>query len=178
MKKILFFGILLAGFSTQAQVFMTRRGETRFFSKTPLEDIAAVNNKVGTALNTTTGDLAVTMLITQFEFPNKLMQEHFNENYLESEKFPKAFFLGKIGQLPDLTKPGSYPVSAAGTLEMHGVRKARTLAGTLTVTPTALTLNCTFLVPLADHHIEVPQLVTMKIAEQIEVRNTFVLEKK
>ena len=73
MQKTLFWGILFSAFSAQAQVFMTHSGETRFFSKTPAEDIAALNNKVGAALNAATSDIAVTMFINQFAFPLSLI---------------------------------------------------------------------------------------------------------
>ncbi len=81
MKKILLFTLLTIGFQSKAQLFMTTTGEVSFFSKTPMEDIDAVNKSVSSIINTATNEVAVQMRITNFVFPNKLMQEHFNENY-------------------------------------------------------------------------------------------------
>jgi polyisoprenoid-binding protein YceI len=103
-----------------------------------------------------------------------LMQEHFNENYLESEKFPTASFKGKINETIDFTKPGSYDVSATGTFTLHGVAKPRTIKGKLTVEAQKLTLMSDFDVALTDHKIDVPQLVFVKVAQVIKVKNKFV----
>ncbi|MDR6193925.1 YceI family protein [Siphonobacter sp. SORGH_AS_0500] len=170
--------LILAAGSAQAQLFITQTGETSFFSKTPMENISAVNKKVGSVLNTQTGEIVVRMTMTDFSFPNKLMQEHFNENYVESEKYPYAMFRGKIQPIPDLNKPGTYDVSAVGTFDLHGVKKERTLNGKLTVQGDKITLQSDFQVALVDHKIEVPKLVFAKIAEVIDVKNQFTLTKK
>lgn len=109
MKKLFLIALLFIGFQSKAQLFITTTGEVSFFSKTPMEDIEAVNKNVSSIINTSTNEVAVQMRITNFVFPNKLMQEHFNENYLESEKFPSATFKGKIKEDVDLTKPGNLP---------------------------------------------------------------------
>ncbi|MCY7349469.1 MAG: YceI family protein [Cytophagaceae bacterium] len=176
MKTIvtLFALSLLAGRAT-AQLFTAQTTETSFFSKAPLEDISAINRKIGVVMNTSTGDIAVKMQMTDFSFPNKLMQEHFNENYLESDKYPTATFRGKIQELIDFTKPGSYPVTVKGTFDLHGVKKERTLPGTVTVQAGKIALTSEFTVALADHRIEIPKLVFQKIAEVISVKNTWAL---
>lgn len=158
-----------------AQTFLTQTGETSFFSETPVENIAAVNKKVRSAINPATGDVAVTMQMTDFQFPNKLMQEHFNENYVESEKYPTATFRGKFVEPVDFTKAGTYDVSARGTFTVHGVAQERTLKGKLTVEPgQKLTLLCDFTVALKDHNIDVPKLVFVKVAQVISVKNRYV----
>ncbi|MBO9639677.1 MAG: YceI family protein, partial [Siphonobacter aquaeclarae] len=101
MKTVLLMLGLALTFQARAQLFLTQTGETRFFSKAPLEDISAINKKTGAVLNTQNGDVVVRVPITEFQFPNKLMQEHFNENYLESDKFPYAMFRGKLQDVPD-----------------------------------------------------------------------------
>jgi len=165
---------LLAPLS-HAQTFLTQTGETSFFSKTPVENISAVNKKVRSALNPATGEVAVTMQMTDFQFPNKLMQEHFNENYAESEKYPTATFRGNLTEPVDFTKAGTYDVSARGTFTLHGVARERTLAGKLTVEPgQKLTLACDFTVALKDHDIDVPKLVFVKVAQVISVKNRYV----
>lgn len=162
---------LAMNISASAQVLSASKGESHFFSETPLENIAAANTKVKAALNPATNQLAVKMAMADFEFPNKLMQEHFNENYIESEKYPNASFEGVINEKIDWKKPGTYPVTAKGTFEIHGVKQPRTLTGKLTIEPGKITLVSDFTVPLEAHKIEVPKLVMMKIAEQIKVQN-------
>jgi polyisoprenoid-binding protein YceI len=154
-----------------AQVLSASKGESKFFSETPLENISAANSKVKAALNPATNQVAVKMSMTDFEFPNKLMQEHFNENYIESEKYPTASFEGVINEKIDWKKPGTYPVTAKGTFEIHGVKQPRTLTGKVTIEPGKITMVSDFTVPLEAHKIEVPKLVLMKIAEQIKVQN-------
>src|SRR6478735_335077 len=97
MYRLLFFAVLFTLCnSLRAQTFMTRQGQISFTSKTPLENINAVNNEVATALDLQTGDIAFAVLIRSFHFEKALMEEHFNENYMESDKMPKATFKGKI----------------------------------------------------------------------------------
>jgi hypothetical protein len=141
MKTILLFlaTYIAAILSLQAQnLFSTGNGETTFYSETPVEDITAINKLGQSILNTTTNDIVVQMNMKQFDFPNKLMQEHFNENYIESDKYPKAVFKGKINEKIDFTKNGTYDISATGDFTLHGVTKARTLKGKLTVNPSLL----------------------------------------
>lgn len=185
MKKNLLF-LVLVGLVLQVavpqtsfgQLFMTQTGKTSFFSKTPVEDISALNSNVLAAINTSNGEIAVKMNMTQFKFQNKLMEEHFNENYMESDKFPTGSFKGKINETIDYTKAGTYDVTAKGTLTIHGVTKEKVLTGKLTVGKDALTLDSNFEVALVDYKIEVPKLVWEKIAEKIAVKNNFTLLKK
>lgn len=163
--------LLVAATSLKAQVLSASKAESSFFSETPVENISATNNKVKALLNPAKNEVAIKMDMTDFSFPNKLRQEHFNENYLESEKYPSASFQGVIAEKIDWTKPGTYPVTAKGTLDVHGVKQARTLMGKVTVEPGKITLLSDFTVPLEAHHITVPKLVMMKIAEQISVKN-------
>ena len=87
---IVAFVLIILGFQANGQLYMAQNGEVSFFSKTPLEDIDALNKQVGSIINTANNEVAVQMRVTNFVFPNKLMQEHFNENYLESDKFPSV----------------------------------------------------------------------------------------
>lgn len=158
----------------QAQnLFSTSNGETTFYSETPVEDITAVNKLGQSILNTATNDIVVQMNMKQFDFPNKLMQEHFNENYIESDKYPKAIFKGKINEKIDFTKNGTYDVTATGDFTLHGVTKARTLKGKITVNQASLSITTDFEVALTDHKIEVPQIVFVKIAQIIKVKNKY-----
>jgi len=157
----------------------TSTGKIDFFSKTPVEDIEAKSKSAGAIINTETGALAFKVPIKSFRFPNSLMEEHFNENYLESEKYPNGTFTGQIEPLIDFKKPGTYPVKAKGKLNIHGVEVERELTGTITVSADkTATLVSELDVPLADHKIERPSLVLVKIAEKIAVKTEFVLKPK
>jgi len=178
MKRIL---LLLAawacaGTAPAQNLFSAQSGNVTFFSKAPLEDIEARNAKAQSIINTTTGEIAVKVSIKSFVFDNGLMQEHFNENYLESDKYPFATFKGKINESIDWTKPGTYPVSATGKLNLHGVERDQTIKGKLDVGSGKLQLDADFTVALADHKIEIPTLVFQKIAETIAVTTRFVYQ--
>ncbi|WP_128547380.1 YceI family protein [Larkinella soli] len=181
MKSILFTlaAIGLLGLtSASAQLLSSTSAQTSFFSETPLENIVANNTKVKAVLNPANNQVAVRMEMAEFQFPNKLMQEHFNENYIESEKFPTASFQGTINEKIDWSKPGTYPVTAKGTLDIHGVKQPRTLTGTLTIEASRILLTTDFTVQPAAHHIQIPTLMIVKIAEQIKVTNKVEFNRK
>ncbi|AXE18262.1 YceI family protein [Runella rosea] len=170
--------IYFISFQAKSQLFITQGGETSFFSETPLENISALNKQVAAIINTSTSEVAVRIQNVAFHFPNKLMEEHFNENYMESEKYPNSTFKGKIQEVIDFKKEGVYDVSAKGILEMHGVKQERVIKGKLTVGKEQLTFVGNFDVKLADHKIEIPTLVMAKIAESLTVKNHFVFTQK
>jgi polyisoprenoid-binding protein YceI len=182
MKK--HFLTLLAGFlflalpDLSAQKYWDcSKGKIDFFSKTPVEDIEAHSTAAGAIITVETGAIAFKVPIKSFKFPNSLMEEHFNENYMESGKFPYATFVGKMEPLVDFSKPGTYPVKAKGKLNIHGVDVEREFTGTLTVNADKTAeLKSTMEVPLADHKIERPQLVLVKIADKISVSVDFLLK--
>ncbi|MCU0467740.1 MAG: YceI family protein [Arcicella sp.] len=160
---------------TFGQLYATQAGETNFFSETPVENISATNKTVGAIINTSTNEVAVSMKMSAFDFPNKLMQEHFNENYMESSKFPMGVFKGKIVENIDYTKNGTYDVTAKGQLTIHGITQPRDLKGKLTIENQKISLVCNFDIKLTDHKIEVPKLVFAKIAEVISVKSKYTL---
>ncbi|UFH53482.1 YceI family protein [Spirosoma sp. KNUC1025] len=162
---------VLVAAGAHAQMLTAKSGQSSFFSETPVENISATNSNVKAVLNPASKQIAVKMTMTDFQFPNKLMQEHFNENYIESEKYPDATFTGTINEAIDWSKPGTYPITAKGTMELHGVKQPRTLSGKLTIEPNRTILTTDFTVALVDYKIQVPKLVMMKIAEQIKVQN-------
>ena len=178
MKNTILLALLFIGFQSKAQLFMTTNGEVSIFSKTPMENIDAVNKSVSSIINTATNEVAVQMRITNFVFPNKLMQEHFNENYLESEKFPSATFKGKIKETVDLTVAGTYPITASGTATIHGVTRPIDLKGTIISTGTSLALTCAFEVKLVDYKVDIPKIVFAKIAEVIKISSKINYTKK
>jgi polyisoprenoid-binding protein YceI len=170
MKKILLvLGFALLMVQLKAQVWSTSAGKVSFFSATPVEDIKAMNNHVLSALNSK-GEVVVIITNTQFEFENKLMQEHFNEKYIESEKYPQSSFKGKINETIDYTKDGEHNVTVTGKLNIHGVEQERTISGKVIIKNGTIQLISEFKVKNADHKIEIPKLVVAKIAEAIEVK--------
>ncbi|SDF57630.1 YceI-like domain-containing protein [Dyadobacter soli] len=168
----------LLAICASAQIYMTKTGQTSFFSETPLENISAVNQQVAVLLSSASGEIAVRMQHRAFSFPNKLMQEHYNENYMETAKYPAASFTGKINEHIDYGKDGTFTVSAEGVLDIHGVKQKRVLRGQLVIDHGQCTLTSEFDVRLTDHNIQVPTLVIAKIAESISVKNKFVLTLK
>lgn len=175
MKNIwLFIMIVVCAYTPiKAQtLLMTRTGQVSFFSKTPLENIDAINNETTSMLNTGTGEIVYAVLVKSFRFEKALMEEHFNENYMESDKFPKATFSGKITNLStvDFTKDGNYAATVEGELVIHGVKKSVSTMGTLVVTGKKVSALSSFLLRPADYGIKIPSLVADKIAETIEVR--------
>ena len=171
--KLLIISFVISN-GVMAQNYICREGETSFFSETPLENIAALNKTVTSVLNISNNEIAVKIVMTAFKFKNHLMEEHFNENYMESTKYPNGVFKGKINEVIDWKKNGTYDVTTKGILNMHGVTKDRTLKGKLTIEGEKITLVSDFDVPLVDHKIEVPTLVVAKIAENISVKNKFI----
>lgn len=173
MKKILVSAFLLIAVSctVSAQKYYTKNGNISFFSKTSVEDIKADNNQVMSVLNTQNGELQFSVLIKSFHFEKALMEEHFNENYLESAKYPKSTFKGTIADIAkvNFAADGTYPVSVSGDLTMHGVTKKVTTAGKIIVKAGKITGNAVFSVALADYKIEVPKLVENNISKTIQV---------
>lgn len=161
-----------------ANTFVTNSGKIHFFSATPLEDIEATSKTALCAFNTASKKVNVQIKITSFVFPKSLMQDHFNENYLESEKYPMSVLDGVIVEDVDYSKDGVYDVTFKGTLEMHGVKANREIKCKLTVkNGQPANVTSTFDVKLVDHNIKVPQAVSMNVAEVIAVDVNFDLQK-
>jgi len=145
-------------------------GKARFFSDGLLEDIEAETNNVSSVYNSASSEVAVLIPIKSFSFDKALMQEHFNENYLESDKFPDATFIGKVADIQTL-KPGEEQIAnVTGQLTIHGVSKPRQLQVTLKLNSDgSLSASGKFNVKIEDHKIKVPTLVFQNIAEEVEV---------
>ncbi len=178
MKKLLICTSLFAATFASAQIYKAKSGGTTvsFYSKSPLEDIEATNKGAIVVLNAKTGDLQCAVTIVNFKFKNALMEEHFNENYMESEKFPKSTFKGKINEPVDYTKDGETKVTVTGKMEIHGVTKDETYTGTIKKVGNELTLDCKFKVKVADYNIKVPTLYVKNIAEIVDIDYKCILE--
>ena len=168
-KAVILLSIILLGTAAQAQKYMTRNGVATFYSKTSLEDIKATNNQVYAIVDAASKNLAFTLLMKGFLFDKELMQEHFNEKYVESDKYPKASFTGTYVGDVNMAKDGTYNVTVKGQLTMHGVTKAVEAPATLQVQNGHLIGKCTFPVAPADYNISIPSLVKDKIAKQLDV---------
>lgn len=161
-----------------AQKYMTQNGVISFFSSTPVEDIEAINNQVSAVVNTENGELAAVLLMKAFNFEKALMQEHFNEKYVESDKFPKSVFKGKIVDFDGL-EVGNDPVTVMinGELTIHGVTNAVEVEGTISKNESVLNLSTTFNVLVADYDIKIPGAVKENIAKSIAVNVKLELNK-
>ncbi|HET9054392.1 MAG TPA: YceI family protein, partial [Cyclobacteriaceae bacterium] len=138
-----------------------------FFSDALLEDITATNTKTTSLFNPQSGDIAFSVPIREFQFEKKLMQEHFNEKYMESDKYPNATFSGKLVGF-DPAAQSEQAVKAKGKLTLHGVTKDVELPGTVRAGE-KIAMKSKFRVKLADYNIKIPQLVFQNIAEEVEV---------
>lgn len=161
---------LTTALSAQTKYF-TRNGTVTFFSSAPMEDITAENYNATAVLDAETGAVEFSILMKSFNFKKALMQEHFNENYVESDKFPKATFKGKVLNMDDidLSKQGSYPAKVEGEMTIHGVTQKIAPEGTIVVKGEQVILESKFIVKPEDYKIEIPDVVREKIAKEIEV---------
>lgn len=167
MRYLLVF--LLFGQSVFAQQFLTKTGEVSFFSSAPLEDITAVNNKLGGVVDLSSGQYAFKIAIQDFTFPNSLMQEHFNESYLESEKYPYAIFQGEIENFSSIDLKNRTRVFCKGVFTIHGVSNDVVIESDLYMFEEAVIIESTFTLLLKDYKIKIPKIVLYNIAEEIEV---------
>ena len=174
--------------SLSAQIYLAKTCEISFFSESPLENITAVNKVAKPIVNTSTNDVQVKIPMVGFKFEKPLMEEHFNENYIETDAkgpndaagnttYPNknAIFKGKINETIDWTKDGEYKVTVTGKLTIHGVEKDRTIDGTVKIKGQEITLSTKFNIHIADHNIKVPSLYVKNIAEDVEVKLDAVL---
>ncbi len=173
MKQVLFFLLFLATATTtlSAQKYFTRAGHIVFSSDTPIEKIEAKNDKATCVVDTEAGEMAFAVLIKAFSFEKALMQEHFNENYMESGKFPKAIFKGSIDNMAtiDLSKDGTYPALVKGEMTIHGVTQPVETEGVFVIKDGKISATANFIVRTQDYDIDIPAVVRDNIAKEIMV---------
>lgn len=168
---ITFFLITLSSICiAQTKSWTSKNAQISFFSNAPLENIEASSKTGLSALNTKTGDIIFKVWNKTFEFDKKLMQEHFNENYMESEKYPISEFRGKISDSYKMETDGSYELSVSGTLNIHGVTKLYNTKANIKVANEMVVATCSFNIRLADHKIKIPAVVGKNIAEVVNVK--------
>jgi hypothetical protein len=172
MKRLTLISALLLMFLTaNAQKYLTKNGYIGFFSHTPMEDIKGDNNQVAAVLDAATGEMVFQVLIKSFHFDRALMEEHFNENYMESDKFPKSSFKGKITNISSVSfsKNGTYDVTVDGDLTIRDATKKITATGKIEVNNGEIIATSKFNLSPEDYNIAIPGVVREKINKNMEV---------
>lgn len=163
--------LLISGLQAQTRYY-TKNGSVSFSASSPLETIEAVNEKAVCVLDLSTGSLESAVLMKAFRFDRALMQEHFNEDYVESDRYPKAVFKGISQDIknPDLSKNGIFPVKITGSLSLHGITKNISVQATLEIKNGIITKGkCQFSILLSDFNIEIPSVVKDKISKEVHI---------
>ena len=171
-RLVLFVSIVLVSLSANAQgKYFTKSGKIVFFSKTSMENIEATNKSTACILDAKTGDVQFGVLMKSFEFKKALMQEHFNKDYVESDKFPKAEFKGQITNNGEVnyTKDGSYAVKVKGKLTLHGVTKDVETTGTIVVKSGKIKASSVFNIQLPDYNIKVSSVQRSQVSDTIKI---------
>ncbi len=164
--------LLLLSVKSHAQIFIADSCKVSFFSEATIENIAATNSISKPLLSTATGDIQVSISNQDFIFKKKLMQEHFNEDYMESDKYPYTVFKGKVNEKVDYEKDGDNAVTVTGNMVMHGVTKAITIPGTISIKKGIIYVKADFIIKMADYNIKIPSMLGSNIAEQVAVSLT------
>lgn len=173
-KQLLVFVFLLSMFSAYSQRYIWRNGVATINSSTPLEAFQGVNNSALAVVDATTGEMEVQIPIKMFRFEKALMQEHFCENYMETDRYPIATFRGKITSINAIkfNVSGQYKLNIQGKLTIHGVTKDITTSGTLKIAGGKLSGNTAFEVIPSDYGIKISPAVVDKIAKKIKITMT------
>lgn len=164
--------LLLVNITNAQDRFLTKNGEITFFSSAPMEDIKADNNQVLSIIEAPSGKIAISILMKSFMFEKALMQEHFNENYVESDKYPKAIFKGTILKFDNLNETAT-KVEVKGAITIHGKTKEIIVPATITRAKKSILLEGEFNLKVADFDIKIPKVVAKNIAKDIKVTFQF-----
>lgn len=173
MKKICLsflagaFAVLSFG---QGQKFFTRDAVITFTSDAPMEKIVSSNKEVNILIDPATSAIAFKVVMKSFAFDKQAMKDHFNADYLHTDKYPNATFDGKITNLKDWTKNGTYNVTAEGNLTIHGVTKPVKQSGQVTIENGKIKVSAVFTVLLTDFKIPVPSNYVSKISNSIQLQ--------
>jgi polyisoprenoid-binding protein YceI len=179
MKNIFLSVLTFISLQASAQIYKTNQGSVKFTSDAPLEMIQAQSLKLTGLLKISDRSFAFTIPMRSFEgFNSELQRTHFNENYVESAKYPDATFEGKIIEDIDFSVPGTYDVRGKGKFVIHGVEQVRIIKCHLVVQKDKILVTSKFSVLLADHNIKIPSVVSKKITEEIVVEIKVVLAPK
>jgi polyisoprenoid-binding protein YceI len=178
MKKLILAIALFSSFTSNAQKFMTKTGSVDFSATSSIEKIEGANKSTACLLDAQTGVVNLVIQVKSFVFEKQLMQEHFNENYMETETYPKATFRGTLNNIKsiDFTKDGEYPTTTNGKLSIHGVTKDVQVKGKVIVKGNKPTLQANFSVLLSDYNIQIPGPVKDKISKDARISLNCALE--
>jgi polyisoprenoid-binding protein YceI len=171
MKYLLLVLFALLAYSVEAQKIISRKSKVTFFSDAAIEDITATTLKGSGIIDLSKNEFAFSIPIKEFEFEKSLMKEHFNEKYMESDKFPKATFVGKISGFD--SNAATQQVNAVGKMTIHGVTRDVDLPATMKKSSTGYEVSSKFIVRLEDYKVAIPSLLFQNIAEQVEVTVEF-----
>ena len=163
---------MLVSFLSYSQKYNADKSSVKFLSIAAIETITGVNSESSSIFNEATGEVVFAIPINEFTFDKPLMKQQFNEKYMESDKFPKATFQGKITGY-QTGGAGEQKALATGKLTIHGVAQEVQIPGTLEKTGDQVSMKAKFMVKLADYNITIPKLFWQKIAEQVEVTVDF-----
>ncbi len=166
--------LLMVASVGSAQQVKSVESRIHFFSDAPMEDIEAINTAASSVLDFATGNVVFSVPINRFEFAKSLMQTHFNENYLESDKYPKATFLGKMSTT-DLSE-GKNTVTISGEMNLHGVKRTLSVTGIMTKIGDRIQAHAEFPILLKEYNIKIPKAVFYNIAEEIAITVDFMYE--
>lgn len=168
-RLLLFFGTLFAISPIFSQKYFTKKGKIFFTSEAIFERIEAVTNEVIAVWDWDAGKFEFSVPIKSFTFEKALMQTHFNENYLESDLYPKAYFKGEIIEKTLLDSPNHYRIRINGDLTIHGVTRPITDETVVEVLPERLKGEASFSIEVADYQIEIPWIVREKVAKVVDI---------
>lgn len=180
MKSIVFFLFVIGHLSMSAQTkFSIKNGEIEFTSNAKLELIKAGSKNIQGVINTANNQFAFLVKVQSFEgFNSKLQKDHFNEKYMESDKYYDATYTGKIMETIDFSRDGEYDVKANGYLTIHGKKQPRIIPAKIKMDKGVLSVISSLTVILADHDIKIPEIVSTKIATEIYVKMNLVMAPK
>lgn len=170
MKYICIILLTLLNFTKAGQdLYTCKNARITLFSTALIEDIKATTSSGMSVFDASTNELDFSVPISTFQFEKAFMQQHFNSDYMESDKYPRAIFKGKIQEHIDVAREGTYPVNVTGDLTVHGITQKRTIPGSVTIKNGILSMASEFMVKCADHHIDIPQILFYHIAESIKI---------
>jgi len=178
-KKIITLLFVLYSVFSFSQKYISRNGSVQFNASTPLETISPINNYVSSVFNSENGEIVFQMNMISFKFKKALMETHFNEKYVESEKYPKSTFTGKIKDWnSNLLDGENHNVTAVGTITIHGIEKEIEVKGSLQKKNKNITINSDFELIISDFEIKISKLVLDKISKKVQVKVNINLKQK
>ena len=180
MKNILLISLTFFSFlSFSQEKYISRNGQIQFIASTPLETIDPVNNHVSCILDTENGKIVFQLKMISFKFEKALMEEHFNEKYVESDKFPKSTFVGQIQNWDNFTWNGiEQDVVVKGKITIHGIEKEIIAKGVIEASKSTISLSSSFDIIILDFGIKIPRFVRDKISETVKVEVNLTLKQK